>query len=259
MHKTLLSLAATLCAALAIGTSATAQTVSVSKLQSQSSRTVRGAQCDAMEDNKVSISVELDVPAAAVASKYPKLYNAITAYMAKAAGVSANALKSKAALDGAVKTCCNAKSRPYEEVVRISKLYEDATYITFSIWHYRMACDNAHGISIDAGVTFRKSDGSQLTWRDFGQTESLRKTVTRNLLYSDEGVETSVGDVSFDMEYSDECRLSDGTYALPLPEAAPYLTRRGWCFSYQPYETVVGGYGSMWSYVRNVEPISWNF
>lgn len=95
MRNPILTLAATLCAALAIGTSATAQTVSVSKLQSQSSRTVRVAQCDAMEGNKVSISVELDVPAAAVASKWPKLYNAITAYMAKAAGVTTTALKAR--------------------------------------------------------------------------------------------------------------------------------------------------------------------
>lgn len=29
-------------------------------------------------------------------------------------------------------------------------------------------------------------------------------------------------------------------------------TLRGWRFTYQPYETVLGGMGRMWSYVTNV-------
>lgn len=254
MRKTLLTLAATLCAAVTVS----AQNITVGKISAESNRTIKGASCDCM-DNYVAISVEIDAPTAAVASKSPKLYNAIMGFLTKETGLSAAALKSKAALDGAVKSRCNAKAEPFEERISIEKVYEDDKYVSFSVYHYRMKCENVHGLASDYGVTFRKSDAHRLTWADFSKTEALRKAVTRNLVRSDEGEEVRIGDVTSYMEDCDECRLSDGSYAFKLPETVPHLTSRGWCFSYQPYETPLMGMYAIWSYVKNVDIISWDF
>lgn len=255
MRKTILTLAATLCAALATGTSATAQTVSVSNIATEWSRDIQyyDLEVGGKTSGTVSMKVDVDVPTAAVSTLSPALYRSILTWMVKETTLPlVSASKDKNSLTQTLRERCNIKVRPYEEVVRISKIYEDAYYVSFSIWHYQMSYGNAHGLTTDAGVTFRKSDGQRLTWDNIRKTDALRKAVTRNLRQDDEGVEVSVSVSTYDMEDYSECRLSDGTYALPLPETAPYLTRRGWRFTYQPYETILYGMYSMWSYVSNV-------
>lgn len=121
--------------------------------------------------------------------------------------------------------------------VTLRKVYEDGDYVSYDATEYTYYGGAAHGMCHMSGATFRKSDGHRLTWTDFkdsgnGLRAKLTDSMMRELGYKtkDELMQSLL------TPESETCKLADGTQALPLPSAEPWLTEGGWVFSYQPYE-----------------------
>ena len=126
--------------------------------------------------------------------------------------------------------------------VKMTLKYETEKIITY-IYEDEIYYNGAHGNENLFGVTFRKSDG-----RRFGQDmmrnlqsdgmhqltkEGLKKYFTN---FSQENVLT-------DSELKDYILTEDDVNYLPLPNHAPYVTKQGVEFTYQPYEISFYGAG----------------
>lgn len=124
----------------------------------------------------------------------------------------------------------------------IRKVFEDSDYLTYEINKYAYS-GGAHGGYNVNGVTFRKSDCTRVAWADFETGDELRKTVTEEIRKSkcmpnDDAFASSI------LINTKESHLADGTFALPLPAATPWLTAQGWVFTYQPYEILPWCHGA---------------
>lgn len=133
----------------------------------------------------------------------------------------------------------------------LRKVYEDGEYLTYEFSRYAFS-GGAHGRYNVTGVTFRKSDGRRVTWGRIGASDDLRKTITEELkeakgiLSDDELKNMLLVDSKF-------CTLADGAFALPLPNAAPWLTDMGWVFTYQPYEILPWCHGAPACCVKDLD------
>lgn len=129
--------------------------------------------------------------------------------------------------------------------VILRKVYEDGEYLSYDAAEYMYCGGSAHGMCHISGATFRKDDGHRLIWKDFGERDGeLRKKLTDSMK-KELGFATTDELMSSLLEpESEACRMPDGTLALPLPNAEPWLTSDGWVFSYQPYEIMCWAAGA---------------
>lgn len=124
----------------------------------------------------------------------------------------------------------------------LRKVYEDSEYLSYEFSRYAFS-GGAHGRYNVSGITFRKSDGRRVTWACVKADDDLRKTITDDLkkakgISSDDELKSML---LVDLKF---CALSDGSFSLPLPSAAPWLTDMGWVFTYQPYEILPWCHGA---------------
>lgn len=126
----------------------------------------------------------------------------------------------------------------------ISKVYETEQFITLEAETYWFG-GGAHGGSSLMGATFRKSDGRKFDKSMIGNNKLLRKELIRGLIKALE--------VSNKEELSGvlQCSAIDGyddvdtrLALLPLPEADPWLTKKGMQLVYQQYEIAPYAAGS---------------
>lgn len=253
MKNNLIALAATICAALAIGQPAMSQTsVTTSRISAAISKpvTVDG------EQTVMSIKVTIDAPAATLATSSPTLYKNITAWMSGEAKLPASSLKNQAALKQAVTSRWNAeKNDPYEEEVTILKIFENSQFVTFEVDHTIECYNSGRGLQgATRGATFRKSDGRIITWANFANTTALRKTISYSLTTwgEDDGYIRVDPETYYD-EYDDRFgTLPGGKHILPLPYNPPYLTKKGWHVIYEKY--AFPGSNVMWCDLSNISP-----
>ena len=117
----------------------------------------------------------------------------------------------------------------------IKKEYESDQFVTYLV-NSDIFLNGAHGVESSYGMTFRKSDG-----RRFG-TDMMRNLYSQDLYaiiknglieyfgqYTDESVTT-------DEDLKEYILTDDDVNYLPLPKNAPYITKEGFVFTYQPYE-----------------------
>lgn len=124
----------------------------------------------------------------------------------------------------------------------LRKIYEDKDFLSYEANRYSYN-GGAHGSYSVGGVTFRKKDGSHVTWSDIDASDKLRKTLTDELRKTKGSPDEESFRASI-MADEKECLLADGSFALPLPKAAPWLTEQGWAFTYQPYEILPWCHGA---------------
>ena len=117
----------------------------------------------------------------------------------------------------------------------IKKEYESEHFITYIV-EGGVYMNGAHGTESHYGVTFRKSDG-----RRFNTDMMLN-------MYSDDfyamikdGLksyfnESSDASVDTDEDLKEYILIDDDVNYLPMPRHAPYITKKGFVFTYQPYE-----------------------
>ncbi len=131
-----------------------------------------------------------------------------------------------------------------ENSFAISKVYETEQFITLEAETYWYG-GGAHGGSSLMGATFRKSDGRKFDKSMIGNNKLLRKELIRGLVKAFE--------VSNKEELSGvlQCSAIDGyddvdtrLAVLPLPEADPWLTKKGMQLVYQQYEIAPYAAGS---------------
>ncbi len=121
-----------------------------------------------------------------------------------------------------------------ERTISIRKIFEDKKYVTFEVCNYIYSGGAAHGMYSAVGTTFVKSNGSRVTWQNINKTDDLRKMITEKVAASREVTTDQLkGEVIID---ESECKLADGTFALPFPQNSPWLVDSGWNFSYDLYE-----------------------
>ena len=111
---------------------------------------------------------------------------------------------------------------------------ESDTYVTLLTQHYEYL-GGAHGMTLVAGTTFSKADGSRQGW------SMLTRTDTPEFLrLIREGVRSYFQDVCdhplSDEELSDMLFLDSDESQIPLPSTPPYLLPDGVAFIYQQYE-----------------------
>lgn len=129
--------------------------------------------------------------------------------------------------------------------ILLRKVYEDDEYLSYDASEYSYYGGAAHGMLHTGGATFRKDDGHRLTWGDFADRDTgLRQKITESM--RKELGYTTQEQLMAAVLTSDSktCQLADGTKALPLPSAEPWLTCEGWVFSYQPYEIMCWAAGA---------------
>ncbi len=123
---------------------------------------------------------------------------------------------------------------PYAYEMNIKKTYETGRFVTFTATSYYYT-GGAHGMSLDRGTTFRKTDGRRFDLDMLCNTGSdeFRKMIKEGLksYFSDNG-ETA----TTDEELKEMLLTESSTDYLPLPQFAPYLTEEGVTFVYQQYE-----------------------
>ena len=126
----------------------------------------------------------------------------------------------------------------------ISKVYETEQFITLEAETYWYG-GGAHGGSSLVGATFRKSDGRKFDKSMIGNEKMLRHQLIRGLIkaleVSNKEELSGVLQCSAIDGYDDvETRLA----LLPLPEAEPWLTKKGMQLVYQQYEIAPYAAGS---------------
>lgn len=129
--------------------------------------------------------------------------------------------------------------------VILRKVYEDGDYLSYDASEYTYYGGAAHGMCHMSGATFRKSDGHRLRWSDFHDTDRELRLKLTDRMKDELGLPTT-GELMSSLlnPEDDNCKLADGTQALPLPNAEPWLTSGGWVFSYQPYEIMCWAAGA---------------
>ena len=124
----------------------------------------------------------------------------------------------------------------------IRKVFEDSDYLTYEINKYAYN-GGPHGGYNVSGITFRKADCTHVMWTDFETNDELRRIVTDEIrkakcITDDKAFASSI------LLDEEDSHLRDGSFALPLPMATPWLTAQGWVFTYQPYEILPGCHGA---------------
>lgn len=128
---------------------------------------------------------------------------------------------------------------PYTYECEGKVCYEDETYITLYIKSYQYT-GGAHGGADFYAATFRKADGHRMDWdlmEGMSQKE-IRQAIIKGLYtYFEVDNEPDLRDclMIFTEDGLDIDNLSLDEY-LPLPQAAPYLTKEGVQIIYQQYE-----------------------
>lgn len=133
----------------------------------------------------------------------------------------------------------------------LRKTYEDGEYLSYEKNRYSYN-GGAHGSYSVSGATFRKSDGSRVEWSDIETGDELRRRVTEELRRTKGEEDEAVFKASI-LADAEDCTLGDGTFALPLPEATPWLTEQGWAFTYQPYEILPWCHGAPACCIRELK------
>lgn len=129
--------------------------------------------------------------------------------------------------------------------VILRKVYEDKEYLSYDASEYTYCGGAAHGMCHISGATFRKEDGHRLTWDDFCERDGLLRKKLTDSMKNELGFATTEELMASLLDPENEtCKMPDGTQALPLPNAEPWLTSGGWVFSYQPYEIMCWAAGA---------------
>ncbi len=142
----------------------------------------------------------------------------------------------ESAREGLEVTCTNDYSAAPE--------HQTATFVTYSTQLYTYL-GGAHGSTISAGHTFRRSDGRHMGWNMVDTTRKAELTALirdglKEYFAEGEDLSTPLTDAElldrlllWDDPDTPEDELSDG---IPLPHTAPWLTPTGVAFLYQQYE-----------------------
>lgn len=117
----------------------------------------------------------------------------------------------------------------------VERVYETDRFVTYSLSTY-IGLGGAHPLSMEEGVTFRKSDGRRLDW-----------SIVRNSMRGElnELIKSSLMDylgVANEEELETYMARTD-IYDIPLPQTPPYLLENGVAFIYQPYELMAYAMG----------------
>ncbi len=133
----------------------------------------------------------------------------------------------------------------------LQKIYEDKDFLSYEANHFSYN-GGAHGSYNVGGVTFRKKDGSHVTWSDIDTSDELRKKLTEELRRTKGSPDEESFKASI-MADEKDCLLADGTFALPLPITTPWLTDQGWAFTYQPYEILPWCHGAPACCIKDIK------
>lgn len=117
----------------------------------------------------------------------------------------------------------------------IKKEYESEHFVTYVV-NGGIYLNGAHGTESHYGVTFRKSDG-----RRFGTDMMLNMYSEEFFAMLKDGLksyfnESSDAPIQTDEELKEFVITDDDVNYLPMPRHAPYITEKGFVFTYQPYE-----------------------
>ena len=110
----------------------------------------------------------------------------------------------------------------------MNKAYETDQFVTYSFTSY-LDLGGAHPTSVEAGATFRKSDGRRLSWDIVQQNKShiFKQMLTETLCdYFGVDDETALNSLLWD----------SSSHEVPLPNTPPYLMENGIVVIYQQYE-----------------------
>lgn len=129
--------------------------------------------------------------------------------------------------------------------VVLRKVYEDREFLSYDATEYTYYGGAAHGMYHVGGATFRKESGHRLAWTDIQDRDhGLRLKLTESMMKELGLASTTELMATLLTDDAKTCELADGTKALPLPSAEPWLTEDGWVFSYQPYEIMCWAAGA---------------
>lgn len=118
----------------------------------------------------------------------------------------------------------------------IRKAYETDQFVTYEYYTYEYL-GGAHGMQYTGGATFRKSDGRRFAADILSNKRNIDYEEFNTLLK--DGIKqyfSDNGEKMTDKELQDAIVSGDYVESLPLPKTAPYLTKDGVVFIYQPYE-----------------------
>ncbi len=124
----------------------------------------------------------------------------------------------------------------------IRKIYENKRYVSFEAVNYAYS-GGSHGRYFIMGATFRKSDGRKIDWQDIDRTDALRHKITESMKAEKE-IKSDSAFLKILLLDPEDYTLADSTFALPLPNVCPWLTKDGWVFAYQPYEILPWCHGA---------------
>ena len=132
----------------------------------------------------------------------------------------------------------------YSNDFSIKKIYETDRLVTFLLEH-SIYLNGAHGVDYVYGQTFRKSDGRRFDAEmmrnlDHSDMYQIRKEGIREYFQgadidADPGTENEQKYID-DEELKEYIITEDNINFMPMPRHAPYVTKKGITFSYQPYE-----------------------
>ena len=123
----------------------------------------------------------------------------------------------------------------FYRLYNINKKYDSEHFITYVV-EGSIFLNGAHGTESHYGVTFRKSDGRRFsTDMMFNMYSEEFYTMLKNGLMSYFN-EYSDAPVNTDEDLKEYILTDDDINYLPMPRHAPYITDKGFVFTYQPYE-----------------------
>lgn len=122
----------------------------------------------------------------------------------------------------------------YNRKMEIKKDYETDLLVTYS-YTEDIYLNGAHGMQYFYGQTFRKSDGRRF---DEGMMRELYSEEMYKL--RKEGLREYFNETGDNADTDEELKeyviTDDDVNYLPMPKHAPYVTKKGMTFIYQPYE-----------------------
>jgi hypothetical protein len=130
-----------------------------------------------------------------------------------------------------------------------TKLAETAKFVTYYA-ESSSYTGGAHGMAVNIGKTFRKSDGKEIGYRTEYDNGSITASIKNNTLLNDtnspklyalikDGVKQYFKENGQEMESEEDLKdfmLIDDINRIPLPGNTPYLTETGVVFCYMLYE-----------------------
>lgn len=123
----------------------------------------------------------------------------------------------------------------FYRLYNIKKAYDSEHFITYVV-EGGIFLNGAHGTESHYGVTFRKSDGRRFsTDMMFNMYSAEFYDMIKNGLM-DYFNEYSDAPVNTDEDLKEYILTDDDVNYLPMPRHAPYITDKGFVFTYQPYE-----------------------